>query len=75
MADEKPQTQKGKMSAGKIAAIVFGVTLVLAIIGFLIFVARDNKVGKPGVRNTPLTSNNRIPLINKNINNLMRKYN
>lgn len=66
MADEKPKTQKSRMSSAKIAAIVFGVILFLVIIGFVIFIARDNKVGKPGVRNTSLSYSNRLPLLGAN---------
>ena len=76
MADEKTQTQTGKKSnTGTIMLIVTMVILCVGIIGFVVF---DNWKKTPGVRNTPLTPNNRIPLlknINRNIKNAINKYN
>lgn len=72
MADENKKSSK-KVGFGYILLSVGIVIMILTIAYFILF---DKKVnGAYSVRNKPLTSNNRIPLINKNINNLMRKYN
>jgi len=65
MADENKEPQTGKKS--NTGVILLGVTIVISalVIGYFVFF--DKKAYNiPSVRNTPLTSANRIPLLNPN---------
>jgi flagellar basal body-associated protein FliL len=65
MANDESKTQKGKKSnTGMIMLIVTMVILALVILYFVFFDKKVNRVSS--VRNTPLTSGNRIPLLNAN---------
>ena len=72
MADENKKSSK-KLGFGYIF-LSAGIVIMLLVLAYVILF--DKKVNRGNsVRNTPLTSNNRIPLINKNINNMIRKAN
>ena len=65
MADENKQPQTGKTSnTGMIMLIVTMVILAL-VIGYFVFFDKKG-YNTSSVRNTPLTSANRLPLLNPN---------
>ena len=72
MADENKKSSK-KVGFGY---KFLSAGIVIMILVFAYFILFDKKVNRGySVRNTPLTSNNRIQLINRNIVNAMRKAN
>lgn len=65
MANEESKTQKGKKSNTGIIMLV--VTLVILSLVIVYFVFLDKKgYNTSSVRNTPLTSSNRLPILNTN---------
>ena len=64
MANENEQPQTGKKSNFGTTMLI--VTMVILCAGIIGFVAFDNWKKTPSVRNTPLTSANRIPLLSAN---------
>ena len=64
MANENKEPQTGKKSNFGTTMLI--VTMVILCAGIIGFVAFDNWKKTSSVRNTPLTSANRLPLLNPN---------
>ena len=76
MANDESKTQTGKKSNTGIIMLVVTLVILSLVIGYFVFLDKKG-YNTSSVRNKPLTSSNRIPLLNanKNIRNMINKYN
>ena len=65
MANENKEPQKGKKSNTGIIMLIVTMVILALVIGYFVFFDKKG-YNTSSVRNTPLTSANRIPILNAN---------
>ena len=62
MANEESKTQNGKKSNTGIIMLIVTMVILALVIGYFVFLDKKG-YNTPSVRNTPLTSSNRHPIL------------
>ena len=65
MADENKEPQTGKRSNTGVIMLIVTMVILALVIGYFVFFDKKG-YNRSSVRNTPLTSANRLPLLNPN---------
>jgi len=65
MANEESKTQNGKKSNTGIIMLIVTMVILALVIGYFVFLDKKG-YNTPSVRNTPLTSSNRVPILKTN---------